>query len=181
MWGRQGGNMRSRKIGLLAVGGTLLVLAVAVWAAPGTAKYVSRYAPSVGKASTAGPHPVLVRDSKTGRDTLGSKITVGPDPIQDYIQPDTQIEPSIAVNPANPKNAVAVYQEGRIADGGDATNGFATTFDGGKTWKYGEIPGLTIYPGQGGTLERASDAVAAFGPNNTVYANSLVFDLTQGN
>ncbi len=100
----------------------------------------------------------------------------GPDPIQDYIQPDTQIEPSIAVNPANPKNAVAVYQEGRIADGGDATNGFATTFDGGKTWKYGELPGLTTYPGQGGVMERASDAVVAFGPNNLVYANSLVFD-----
>src|SRR3954454_14943610 len=177
MWGRQkGGNMRSRRIGLLAVGCTLLVLAVAVWAAPGTAKYVSRYAPSVGTASTAGQHPVLVRDVKTGRDELGSLIPGGSDPIQDYIQPDTQIEPSIAVNPANPKNAVAVYQEGRIADGGDATNGYATTFDGGQHWTYGEVPGLTTYPGQGGLMERGSDAVAAFGPNNTVYVNSLVFD-----
>src|SRR3982750_3506819 len=177
MWGRQkGGNMRSRRIGLLAVGCTLLVLAVAVWAAPGTAQYVSRYAPSVGKASTATQHPVLVRAVKAGRGLLGSKILVGSDPIQDYIQPDTQIEPSIAVNPANPLNAVAVYQEGRIADGGDATNGFATTFDGGASWAYGELPGLTTYPGQGGLMERASDAVVAFGPNNTVYANSLVFD-----
>jgi hypothetical protein len=56
---------------------------------------------------------------KTGTDTLGSLIPGRPDPIQDYIKPDTQIEPSIAVNAANPKNAVAVYQEGRIADGGD--------------------------------------------------------------
>src|SRR5207237_3119539 len=65
---------------------------------------------------------------------------------------------------------------GRIADGGDATNGFATSTDGGKTWRTGELPGLTTYPGQGGVFERASDAVVAFGPNNIVYAHSLVFD-----
>jgi hypothetical protein len=107
---------------------------------------------------------VLLGDVKTGKDKLGSQIAATPDPIQDYVQPDTQIEPSVAVNPANPRNAVAVYQEGRIADGGDATNGFATTFDGGQTWTCGELPGLTTYPGQGGVMERASDAVVAFGP-----------------
>jgi len=125
--------------------------------------------------------PRLVRDVKTGSDRLGSLTPAAPDPIQDYVQPDTQIEPSIAVNPANPLNVVTAYQEGRIADGGDATNGFATSLDGGKTWKTGELPGLTTYPGQGGMFERASDAVVAFGPNNVVYANSLVFDMNTGN
>jgi len=134
---------------------------------------------AVGKASAG--KPVLVRDMKTGKDKLGSQIAATPDPIQDYVQPDTQIEPSVAVNPANPKNVVVAYQEGRIADGGDATNGFATTFDGGQTWTYGELPGLTTYPGQGGLMERASDAVVAFGPNNIVYANSLVFDFSSDN
>ena len=100
----------------------------------------------------------------------------GPDPIQDYIQPDTEIEPSIAVNPTNPKNVVSVFQDRRIADGGDATNGFSTSLDGGKTWTTGTLPGLTNYPGQGGVFERASDAVVAFGPDGTAYANSLVFD-----
>jgi hypothetical protein len=124
--------------------------------------------------------PVLVRDVKTGRDTLGTvPIPPGGNSIQDYTQPDTQIEPSIAVNPANPKNVITVYQEGRIADGGDATNGFATSFDAGRTWITGELPKLTTYPRQGGTLERGSDAVVAFGPHNLVYANSLVFDYTK--
>ena len=36
------------------------------------------------------------------------------------------------------------------------------------------------FPGQGGEFERASDAVVAFGPDNVVYANSLVFDLHKG-
>src|SRR2546430_4122883 len=41
--------------------------------------------------------PALIRDVKTGVDKLGSQIPAAPDPIQDYVQPDTQIEPSVAV------------------------------------------------------------------------------------
>src|SRR5262249_2151207 len=96
-------------------------------------------------------------------------------------QPDTQIEPSIAANPANPKNAVAVYQEGRIANGGDATKGYATTFDGGKTWKYGQVPRLTPEPREGGAVGGPSEPGVAFGPHNVVYANSLVFDINANN
>jgi hypothetical protein len=123
--------------------------------------------------------PTLVRDVRTGLDKLGTRKPQ-PSDIQEYVQPDTQIEPSIAVNPANPRNVVVAYQEGRIADGGDATNGYATSFDGGKTWRFGELPKLTTFPHQGGMFERASDAVVAFGPNNVVYANSLVFDFNTG-
>src|SRR5579859_8033122 len=124
--------------------------------------------------------PTLVRDVKTGVDPLPPGPTsAGPDPIQDYVQPDTEIEPSVAVNPQNPKDVVTVFQDRRIADGGDATNAFSTSTDGGKTWKTGTLPGLTTYPGQGGVFERASDAVVAFGPDGTVYANSLVFDFNK--
>src|SRR5947208_5450362 len=144
----------------------------------GTAGTVLLVLAAIGSASGRGApaSPKLVSDVETGTDELGSLTPATPDRIQDYVQPDTEIEPSIAVNPANPKNVVTVYQEGRIADGGDATNGFATSTDGGKSWRTGELPGLTTYPGQGGVFERASDAVVAFGPNNVVYANSLVFD-----
>jgi hypothetical protein len=133
--------------------------------------------PAAHGAST--PAPSLVQDVRTGSDTLTGATSAGSDPIQDYIQPDTEIEPSIAVNPTNPKNVVSVYQLSRIADGGDATNGFATSFDAGKTWTTGALPGLTTFPGQGGVFERASDAVVAFGPDGTVYANSLVFDFNK--
>ena len=131
-------------------------------------------------AGATTPTPVLLHDVETGTDDLGSLSPPGT-PIGDVVQKDTQIEPSIAVNPSNPLNAVAAYQEGRIDSGGDATNGFATTFDGGATWIHGELPGLTTYGrgtalDQGGHFERGSDAVVAFGPNNTVYANSLIFN-----
>src|SRR5207247_6969461 len=130
-------------------------------------------------AGAAATFPTLVRDVRTGMDRLGTR-SPAPSDIQEYVQPDTQIEPSIAVNPANPRNVVTVYQEGRIANGGDATNGFATSFNGGVTWTYGELPKLTTFKTQGGEFERASDAVVAFGPNSLVYANSLVFDMDTG-
>src|SRR3954454_1026490 len=136
-------------------------------------------APAGAQTVGAQQFPVLVHDVKTGAYTLGNTTGDNSD-MQNLVQPDTQAEPSLAVNPANPLNVVAVYQEGRRANGGDATNGFATSFDGGRTWTSGELPGLTTYPGQGGEFERASDAVVAFGPNNLVYANSLVFDLNAG-
>jgi hypothetical protein len=159
------------------------LLMVAALAAAVAAMVAVVSAPSGSVAATAQTStlaPVVRHDVKTGYDALGTiPVPPGQDPIQDYVQPDTQIEPSIAVNPENPENVVTVYQEGRIADGGDATNGYATSFDGGATWEFGELPGLTTFPGQGGEFERASDAVVAFGPNNIVYANSLVFDFNK--
>jgi hypothetical protein len=123
-------------------------------------------------AATAKPgDPVLLRDHLAGFDSLPTHV--GPE------QPDTTVEPSIAVNPANPLNAVIGFQVGRVDAGGDATNGYAVTFDGGKTWKNGYLPGLTT--GRGGTFDRASDSVLAFGPDNTVYYSSLIFNDVSGN
>jgi hypothetical protein len=157
---------RGRRRGAVAAALAIALLGLVAAGAPG---------------AHAAPVPTLVHDVKTGRFTLGTRpLKAGEDPILDYVQPDTEIEPSISVNPDNPLNVVTVYQSGRIADGGDATNGFATSFDGGKTWTTGELPKLTSHPGQGGPFQRASDAVVAFGPNNTVYANSLVFDQPAG-
>jgi hypothetical protein len=163
-------------LGAIAAAGMVVALGVAATA--GIAGPAARR--TAAKQHRPPARPVLVRDVKTGRDKLGTvPIPSGFDPIQDYTQPDTEAEPSIAVNPINPQDVVTVYQEGRIADGGDATNGFATSFNAGRTWVTGQLPGLTTYPGQTGTFERASDAVVAFGPHNLVYANSLVFDYTK--
>jgi MYXO-CTERM domain-containing protein len=148
-------------------------LAVALVAVVGTALFAGLHPAS---AQTA---PVLLRDVRTGVDGLGSQAQAATP--TDYIQPDTQIEPSIAVNPKDPLNVVTGYQEGRVDGGGDATNGWATSVDGGVSWTYGELPGLTSYPGQGGPFDRASDAVVAFGPSNDVYYSSLVFDDTSTN
>jgi hypothetical protein len=126
-----------------------------------------------GSASTPSAKagdPVLLRDHLAGFDALPKHV--GPEQV------DTTIEPSIAVNPRNPLNAVIGFQVGRVDAGGDATNGYATTFDGGKTWTNGIVPGLTT--GHGGTFDRASDAVIAFGDHDEVYYSSLIFNDTTG-
>src|SRR5215216_1658856 len=77
-------------------------------------------------------------------------------------QPETQAEPFIAVNPQNPLNIVAAYQESRFFDGGARALNYATSFDGGATWTEGTLPNLSI--ATGGRWQRVSDPWVAFGP-----------------
>ena len=156
-------SLPARRRALAALGGLLLAGGLAF--VPASAGTTSRL--------------VVLRDVRASHDDIPlGKVTY---PISaTKPQPDTQTEPSIAVNPANPLNAVTAFQEDRVDAGGDAGNGYAATFDGGKTWVHGYLPGLTRLTG--GTFDRASDAVVTFGvdPDNPghylVYANSLVFN-----
>jgi len=89
---------------------------------------------------------------------------------------------------------VSAFQVARIYGGGGADIGFATSTDGGTTWKNGYLPGITIFQGNG-TYQAASDASVAYdalhntwmiqslpiGTNNNVVAVSLSTDgLTWG-
>lgn len=118
-----------------------------------------------GRVEAASPAPKVLRDVEVGVHRLE---VVPPQ------QKDTAVEPSITVNPNNPLNAVALYQAGRVDAGCAQVNGYATTFDGGKTWTSGVLPRLTTV--NGGPVPLASDPVVAFGPDNVVYANSLMCD-----
>ena len=136
---------------------------------------------------------VCLRDVRASFDQIDTMGTLygpanptPPPALKSPFEPDTQIEPSIAVNPANPLNAVATFQQGRADAGASSGTGWATTVNEGKTWTTGNVPGLTkqdIAPcglpaatSCAGPWDRASDPVVAFGPNNTVYQNSLVID-----
>jgi hypothetical protein len=89
-------------------------------------------------------------------------------------EPETQAEPWVAVNPERDGHLVAVYQEGRNNDGGAAALGYSVSFDGGKHWSAGLLPGLTH--ATGGVYKRASDPWVAFGPGNRVYCASLGYN-----
>ena len=108
------------------------------------------------------PGPAVIRDEMAGMHAL---TAVGEQ------QQDTALEPSIAVNPADPLNAVIGYQEGRIDAHCAQSVGYATTFDGGETWTHATVPHLTV--ADGGPAAVASDPVVAFGPDDTVYFNAL--------
>lgn len=94
----------------------------------------------------------------------------------------SELEPWVDVNPTDPLNLVGGYQQDRWSDGGARGLGFATSLDGGKTWKKGVIPNVSLCsnrPGWTGLgFERATDPWVTFGPDGSVFFFSLSFDNT---
>jgi len=89
--------------------------------------------------------------------------------------PDSEAEPYLAVNPADPSNAIAVYQQDRFpVDGGALSNLAAVTHDGGEHFTTVRFPGLSRCTG--GSEERASDPWISFGGDGTAYAANLTFN-----
>lgn len=60
------------------------------------------------------------------------------------------------------QTTVALFQVGRNRSGGAAAIGWATTRDGGRTWREGILPGLTVHSQPPGPSARASDPVLAY-------------------
>jgi hypothetical protein len=90
-------------------------------------------------------------------------------------QEDTETEPDIAMDPNDSRVVVAVVQQSRFVSGGGAVGiGFSASHNGGRTWRRGTLPGLT--PVTGGKFDRATDPAVAFGPDGSVYANTLPFN-----
>ncbi len=75
---------------------------------------------------------------------------------------------------------VAAYQSGRFRDGGAVNTGWATSTDGGRTWRSGTLPSLTVNSRPAGRWQRASDPVVAYdAAHGTWLIASLA--LTAGN
>ena len=88
--------------------------------------------------------------------------------------PGSEVEPWIEVNPTDPDNLIAVYQQDRYSNGGAKGTVAATSFDGGATWMQVAVPTETICTG--GLFQRASDPWVTFGPDGTAHSMSLVLD-----
>lgn len=88
--------------------------------------------------------------------------------------PGAEVEPWVAVNPRNPRNIVAEWQQDRWNDGGAHGLVAGVTHDGGRHWRRVPVPGISRC--SGGTYERASDPGVTFAPNGDLYAISLSFN-----
>jgi hypothetical protein len=86
-------------------------------------------------------------------------------------QHESEVEPdSLTVG----ATTVALFQVGRNRAGGAASIGFATSRDGGRTWREGLLPGLTAATRPPGPSARASDPVLAYDAAHGVWlASSL--------
>ncbi|MFN2524893.1 MAG: sialidase family protein [Actinomycetota bacterium] len=118
----------------------------------------------VSPATAARAAAVVLRDGEAGRHEIRK--------VARPLQRDTAMEPSISVNPDNPLHAVAVYMVGRNEAGCAQAIGYTTTTDGGRSWTSGNLPGVSI--ATGGTYPLAQDPVVAFGPDDVVYAISML-------
>jgi Ca2+-binding RTX toxin-like protein len=81
-------------------------------------------------------------------------------------QHETQVEPdSFAFG----QTVVAAFQTGRFEDGGASGIGWATSRDGGRTWRSGFLPSLTTSSSPAGPYEAASDPVVAYDATERVW------------
>ncbi len=91
------------------------------------------------------------------------------------------VEPWVDVNPTNPANIVAGYQQDRWSNGGARGLVAAASKDGGLTWAQAAIPGVNLCSGgtvaNGGDFERSTDPWLSFAPNGDLYFFTLSLDL----
>jgi hypothetical protein len=93
---------------------------------------------------------------------------------------NAEVEPWVAVNPANPSNIIGTWQQDRWSNGG--AHGLVAGFssDGGATWGETTLPFSACAPG-GLNYERASDPWVSIGPDGTAYTVSISFNQSNNN
>ena len=79
---------------------------------------------------------------------------------------ETELETTVAVNPANHKNIVAIWSAHDWS-----ANAVSVTLDGGATWQIVVIPGISMFAG--GTYGSTADPWISFAPDGTLYAANL--------
>src|SRR6059058_933528 len=89
---------------------------------------------------------------------------------------NSEVEPFVAVNPANPSNIVGVFQQDRWSNGGAHGLVASTSHDGGATWTeswahFSICSGGTA--ANGGNYDRASDPWVTFTRNGDAYQIAL--------
>ena len=120
---------------------------------------------------TVTPLTVISGPSPFAGCTVGARGTSG-----ETLYENSEEEPWVAVNPANPNNIIAVWQQDRWSNGGARGLVAGVTHDGGSTWTrtwahFSTCSGGTV--ANGGDFDRASDPWVTFSPNGHAYQISL--------
>jgi hypothetical protein len=120
---------------------------------------------------TVGPLTLVSGPSPFAGCTVGATGAPG-----ETLYVDAEEEPWVAVNPANPNNIIAVWQQDRWSNGGAHGLVAGVSHDGGSTWTrtwahFTLCSGGTV--ANGGDFERASDPWVTFSPNGSAYQISL--------
>ena len=127
-------------------------------------------------ASNQTPPPVVI----PGLVSAASTFTAGCNGVTSSgtLFTNAEVEPHIAINPANPLNLIATWQQDRWSDGGSQGVSVGVTIDGGATWTTRAMPASRCGGGNAGNpgdFERATDPWVTFSPNGIAYQMSLAF------
>jgi hypothetical protein len=131
-------------------------------------------------ASAAGGGQVLASHG----DPFAGCVGVGADPAASppgVNNPNAEVEPFIAENPANTRNLVAAWQQDRWSDGGAKGLVAGWSADGGRSWHDSVLPFSTCaapFAKQVAPFTRASDVWVSIGPDGKAYAQGLEFNST---
>ena len=87
----------------------------------------------------------------------------------------SEVEPWLAVNPANGQHLIGAWQQDRWSSGGSNSIVTGVSTDGGASWRQVVVPRITRCAGAS-DYERASDPWVSFSPNGHVYVQSLAFN-----
>lgn len=86
---------------------------------------------------------------------------------------DSEVEPSIAIDPLDANHLIGAWQQDRWSNGGARGVVSATTFDGGHTWTR-SIAAFTLC--SGGPYQRATDPWVTIGPDGAAWQIAYSFN-----
>jgi hypothetical protein len=90
---------------------------------------------------------------------------------------NAEVEPWVEVNPTDPNNIIAVWQQDRWSNGGAHGLATAVSHDGGANWALVSAPHFSECAGgtaaNGGNYQRSGDPWVTFAPNGDAYQSSV--------
>src|SRR5262249_20847940 len=147
---------RARSVGSAAV--TISATISLALLTPATAS-----ASATASARVTAPANASAGANATVTATTAAHAAAGLIRVSRDIYTDTQGQHNTEVEPgefAFGKTIVSAFQVGRVFGGGASNIGWATSTNGGTTWKHGYLPGIT--GNGGGPFGQASDASVAY-------------------
>ena len=118
-----------------------------------------------------------------GSGTLGQVVS-GPSPFDgcslgglDGLFANAEVEPSLAVDPRDPRRLIVAYQQDRFSTGAARGLVASRSSDGGKTWARAALPFSACSGGQTTGWPRASDPWVSIGPDGRAFLIGLGFGI----
>ncbi len=134
--------------------------------------------PGIAPAPIATPTPPVLPITRISADTpVAAACNGGSNSGELYA--NAEVEPFVAVHPANPNLLLGTWQQDRWSNGGARALVNAVSRDGGATWTSRLMPfsrcgGASA--GSAGDFERASDPWVDVGPSGVLYSLALSFN-----